>query len=335
MENRLDKMDQHPLAGRFNDLTPEAVLDAVETDGRRCTGRFIILNSYENRVYQLELEDDTWVVGKFYRPGRWSKETILAEHTFLAELQAVEIPTACPLVIRNGETIGEINGIMFSVFPRIGGRTPDELTDEQASMLGRLIARIHNIGAVHDAPERLRLDPATYGEMNLRYLIENDLLPPEAKDAYTMTATQLIETIKPLFENVPTHRIHGDCHLANLIHTSKGFVFLDFDDMVTGPAVQDIWMMVPSFDEYGARQRDILLDAYREFRDFDPAWLRLVEPLRALRFIHYSAWIARRRHDPTFQKTFDYFGTTQYWQKETQDLREQLARIMYAGEMGC
>jgi len=330
LENRLEKMDVHPLAGRFNELTPEAVLDAVETEGRRCTGRFIVLNSYENRVYQLELEDDSWVVGKFYRPGRWSKETILAEHTFLDELAEVEIPVACPLRLQDGASVGDTNGILFSVFPRIGGRTPDELSDEQVSTLGRLIARIHNIGATRAAPERLRLDPATYGEMNLHYLLDNDMIAPEAKDAYVATVTQLLALIEPLFREVPMHRIHGDCHLANLIHTNRGFVFLDFDDMVTGPAVQDIWMMVPSFDEYGARQRDLLLDAYREFRDFDPAWLRLVEPLRALRFIHYATWIARRRHDPIFQKTFDYFGTLQYWQKEVQDLREQLARIMYA-----
>lgn len=329
MENQLDKMDQHPLAGRFNKLTPEAVLDAVETEGRRCTGRFIILNSYENRVYQLELEDNTWIVGKFYRPGRWSKETVLAEHEFLFELQDVEIPAACPLEIQKGETVAEVNGIMFSVFPRIGGRTPDELTDEQAAILGRLIARIHNIGAMRAAPQRLRLSPSTYGDMNLRYLIDNEVIPVEARENYIVTASQLIEQIKPLFEGVPIHRIHGDCHLSNLIWTQKGPVFLDFDDMVTGPAVQDIWMMLPSFDEYGARQRELLLDAYREFRDFNPAWLRLIEPLRALRFIHYTAWIARRRYDPVFQKTFDYFGTLQYWQKEIQDLREQLARIMY------
>ncbi len=322
-------MDQHPLSGMFHRLTPEAVLDAVETFGKRCTGRFIILNSYENRVYQLEMEDGSWVVGKFYRPGRWMKETILAEHEFLMELEEAEIPAACPLKNRDGKSIGEIMGILFSIFPRIGGRTPDELTDEQVAVLGRLIARIHNVGAKRETPHRLRLDPLTYGEMNLRYLIENELIPKEAEENYRLTATTLIELIKPLFENVPMHRIHGDCHLANLVSTPRGFVFLDFDDMVTGPAIQDIWMMVPSFDAYGAGQREILLDAYREFRDFNPSWTRLIEPLRALRFIHYAAWIARRRHDPIFQKTFDYFGTIQYWQKETQDLREQLARISW------
>ncbi len=325
-----ERMDRHPLAGKFNKLTPEHVLDAVETGGRRCTGRFIILNSYENRVYQLELDDDTWVVGKFYRPGRWSPETILEEHRFLFELEEVEIPVACPLRLDGESTLGEVEGILFSVFPRVGGRAPEELTDEQVQVLGRLIGRIHNIGAVREAPGRLSLTPATYGEMNLRYLMEHEVIPAEARENYLQTATQLIEQMKPLFQHVPMHRIHGDCHLANLIWAPKGPTFLDFDDMVMGPAVQDIWMLVPSFDEYGQRQRELLLKAYTQFRDFDPAWLRLVEPLRALRYIHYATWIARRWHDPTFKRTFDYFGTLQYWQRETQDLREQMGRTMEA-----
>jgi Ser/Thr protein kinase RdoA (MazF antagonist) len=325
-----DQMDKHPLAGYFNRLTPEHVMDAVETGGLRCTGRFIILNSYENRVYQMELDDDSWVVGKFYRPGRWSRETILEEHRFLFELAEVEIPVACPIELSKGETIGEVEGILFAIFPRVGGRAPEELTDEQAEMLGRLIARIHNIGAMRDAPHRMKLTPATYGKMNLDYLTENEVIPKEARENYIQTARQLIDQVTPLFEGVPVHRIHGDCHLANLIWAQKGPTFLDFDDMVTGPAVQDIWMLVPSFDEQGQHQRQKLLKAYTDFRDFDPMWLRLIEPLRALRYIHYATWIARRWHDPTFKRTFDYFGTLLYWQKETQDLREQLGRTMEA-----
>ncbi len=329
MENTNNQIEQHPLADLFSKLSPESVLEAADLGGRRCTGRFIILNSYENRVYQLELEDDTWVVGKFYRPGRWSKETIAAEHEFLFELDNVEIPAVCPLILNNGETIGEINGIMFSLFPRVRGRTPDELSDEQVSILGRLIARIHNVGADRKTDKRIKLDPITYGDNNLKYLFDNEIIPIEARENYLLTAAALIEKIKPLFDHIPMHRIHGDCHLANLVWTNHGPHFLDFDDMVIGPAVQDIWMTVPSFDKYGQHQRELLLDAYREFRDFNPAWMILVEPLRALRFIHYSTWIARRRHDPIFKKTFDYFGTVQYWQKEIQDLREQLARISY------
>jgi Ser/Thr protein kinase RdoA (MazF antagonist) len=322
-----DAIKEHRLAGRYNRLTPEQVLDAVEAESRRCTGRFIILNSYENRVYQLELEDGSWVVGKFYRPGRWSTETLLDEHRFIAELAAEEIPVAVPIELAPGRTLGEVEGIKYALFPRVGGRSPEELNDEQVTRVGRLIARIHNVGARADAPHRLRLTPATYGTDNLEYLLANDAIPKEAREVYAATVEQLLARIEPLFLDVPVHRVHGDCHMGNLIDTRDGYTFLDLDDMVVGPAVQDVWMLVPSFDEHGARQRDLLIEAYVEFRDFDPAWLRLVEPLRALRFIHYSTWIARRWDDPIFKRTFGYFGTVQYWQREIQDLREQIARL--------
>ncbi len=319
-------LDDHPLSQTFNDLSPERVLDAVEEGGGRCTGRFLVLNSFENRVYQLELEDESWVVGKFYRPGRWSRECILEEHRFLAELEELEIPAVCPLKFENGSTLRETEGIFFTLFPRIGGRVPHELKDEQVEILGRLIARIHNVGAVADAPNRLRLTPDVYGRKNLEWLLENDAIPDEARAQYEATVEALLDRIEPFFQHAPVHRIHGDCHLNNLIWTPDGPVFLDFDDMLVGPAVQDVWMMVPSADQEGQRQRTLLIDAYRQFRDFDDNWLKLVEPLRALRFIHYSTWIARRWHDPYFQRTFTHFGTLLYWQQETQDLREQIAR---------
>jgi Ser/Thr protein kinase RdoA (MazF antagonist) len=320
-------LDTHPLAHKFNQLAPEDVLDAVEVAGTRCTGRFMVLNSYENRVYQLELDDDTWVVGKFYRPGRWSRESILAEHTFLADLAELEIPAVCPLDLDDGQTLGEVKGILYTLFPRVGGRIPDELNDEQVQMLGRLIARIHNVGASREAPERMVLTPQTYGRDNLDLLLERDAIAPEARDIYVATIEALLDRIEPLFQGVPMHRIHGDCHLGNLIDSRQGYSFLDFDDFLTGPAVQDIWMLVPSADSYGQRQRELLIEAYSQFRDFDQSWLRLVEPLRALRFIHYSTWITRRWHDPFFQRTFAHYGTLQYWQREIQDLREQIARL--------
>ena len=320
-------LDEHPLAHRFNDLSPERVLDAVEGDGRRCTGRFLVLNSFENRVYQLELEDGEWVVGKFYRPGRWSRESILEEHQFLFELAELEIPAVCPIRLDGGETLGEVEGIYFALFPRVRGRVPQELKDEQIQILGRLIARIHNVGASADAPHRLRLTPEVYGRKNLQWLIDHDAIAPEARDLYVSTVEALLDRIEPFFQNLPMHRIHGDCHPNNLIWTVDGPAFLDFDDMLVGPAVQDVWMMVPSADGEGQRQRDLLIEAYRQFRDFDDAWLPLVEPLRALRYIHYSTWIASRWHDPYFRRTFSHFGTLQYWQREAQDLREQIARI--------
>ncbi|HEY3352726.1 MAG TPA: serine/threonine protein kinase [Polyangia bacterium] len=323
----LERLDTHPLAARFNRLTPDQVFHAVEAEGRRGTGRFIVLNSYENRVYQLELDDGSMVVGKFYRPGRWNRAAILDEHRFLAELAEEEIPTAVPLELTPGETIGEIDGILYALFPRLGGRAPEELSDEQARMLGRLIARIHNVGARADAPHRLRLTPATYGADNLRYLLANEIIPAEARDIYAATVEALLTRIQPLFTDVPVHRLHGDLHLGNLLWTPRGPAVLDFDDLLVGPAGQDVWLIVASADAEGQRQRRVVCEAYAELRDFDPAWLRLVEPLRALRFVHYATWIARRWQDPTFQRTFTYFGTLQYWQSEIQSLREQIARI--------
>ncbi len=329
-----DDIEKHPLAKRFNRLTPDQVLHAVEELGKRCTGRFIILNSYENRVYQLEMEDDSWVVGKFYRPGRWSQDTIRAEHDFVQELADDEVPAVCPLTLASGETIGEVDGILFALFPRVGGRNPEEFDDEQLAIVGRLVARMHNIGARKDAPHRMRLDAVTYGWNNLSYLMENDLVPEEARPNYEATARLLIQRIEPLFGEVPYHRIHGDCHLGNLLWTTQSPKFLDFDDMVVGPAAQDIWMLVPSFDSEGQRQRQVLLEAYRQFRHFDDSWIKLIEPLRALRYIHYSTWVARRWEDPTFQRTFTHFGSVQYWQNETQDLREQMVRIEEALDAG-
>lgn len=319
--------EQHPLAEQFHRLTPDDVFDAVEAGGRRCTGRFIILNSYENRVYQLEMDDGTMVVGKFYRPGRWTRDAILEEHGFLSDLREEEMPVVPPIDLQPGVTLGEVHGIPYALFPRVGGRAPEELSDEQLRVLGRLVARMHNVGAARSSPARPVLSPSTYGRDNLELLRSRHLVHEQASAAYEASVEALLQRIEPLFAHVPNHRIHADCHLGNLLWTPEGPVFLDFDDMRTGPAAQDVWMLVPSADAEGLRQRDVFLDAYREFRDFDPAWLRLIEPLRALRYVHYATWIARRWKDPAFSRTFSHFGTQQYWEREIQDLREQIARI--------
>ena len=321
------QIESHPLAKRFNRLTPDQVLGAVESGGRRCTGRFIILNSFENRVYQLELDDGTTVVGKFYRPGRWDEAAVAAEHEFLLELREEEVPVACPVPLEEGRTIGQVEGILYALFQRVGGRAPEEPSTGQLEMLGRYVARIHNVGARRDAPARPELSPQTYGADNLSYLLTNNVLPPEVRDQYAATVEALLERIRPLFLEVPVHRIHGDCHLNNLLWSQAGPTFLDFDDFCQGPAVQDLWLLAPSADQEGRIQREVLADSYAEMRDFQPAWLRLVEPLRALRFVRYATWIARRWQDPAFQRTFSHFGTLQYWQREVQDLREQIARI--------
>lgn len=327
----------HPLARAFDALAPEDVMDAVERAGGRCTGRYLVMNSYENRVYRFEMEDDDPpVIAKLYRPGRWSRAALAEEHGFLAELEEDGIPVAAPLPLDGAPaetpTIGETHGLLYAVFPLIRGRAPQELGDGQIRTLGRLLARLHNVGTRTEAPHRPTLSPATYGRGNLELLLEHDLLPPEVRDVYAGTIDALLTRIEPMFLGVPNHRIHGDCHLANLVWTDDGPAFLDFDDMLVGPAVQDVWMLCPSYDEEGRRQRDVLVDAYVEHRDFDRAWLRLVEPLRALRFVHYATWIARRWSDPLFQRTFNEFGTLRYWQKEVNDLREQIARLDTAPE---
>ncbi len=203
----------------------------------------------------------------------------------------------------------------------------DEFTDQQLLMLGRLIARIHNTAASRDAVYRRTLSGDSYGRQPLQFLLNNNFLPEQCRERYTAVVHAIANIYDSLSRNVPYHRIHGDCHQSNLLSGDAGFFFLDFDDFLTGPAVQDLWMLVPVTDREGLRQRQVLLEGYRQFRDFDTSWLRLVEPLRALRYIHYSAWIARRWEDPSFPKIFPHFGTDSYWEDETADLERQLELI--------
>lgn len=308
----------------FFDLTPDVVIKAIEQTGLSPTGHCMALNSYENRVYDLKLEDGSHVVSKFYRPGRWSREQILEEHEFLFDLKSDEIPVCAPITFPDAETLHEIEGILYAVWPRTGGRAGDELSDDQIRTLGRLLARIHNMGAAKQAPHRIRLTGKTYGLEPLAFLKDNNFLPDHCRERYIKAAEEVVGIYETLSKDVPFHRIHGDCHLGNLLNGKDGWFFLDFDDFLTGPAVQDLWMLVPARDREGLRQRDIFLDAYRLFRDFDSSWLRLIEPLRALRYINYSAWIAKRWDDPAFPAAFPHFGTVQYWEDETRDLEDQL-----------
>ena len=312
------------MSNFFFNLTPDIVIKAVEKTGLEPTGHCMALNSYENRVYDLKLEDGTHVVSKFYRPGRWNREQIREEHDFLHELKNDEIPVCAPIVFSDGETVHETEGIYYAVWPRTGGRIPDELSDEVLGMLGRLCARIHNMGAAGKAKYRIGLTGETYGLEPLAYLLDNNFLPGHCRERYASAVKEIVAIHEELGRDIPCHRIHGDCHLGNLLNGSEGWFFLDFDDFLTGPAVQDVWMLVPARDREGLRQRDIFLEGYRLFRDFDTSWLRLVESLRALRFIRYAAWIARRWDDPAFPAAFPHFGTAQYWENETADLEDQL-----------
>jgi Ser/Thr protein kinase RdoA (MazF antagonist)/predicted GNAT family N-acyltransferase len=313
----------------FFALTPERVLSAVESLGVRCTGMCYPLNSLENRVYEIEREDRSRVVAKFYRPGRWSPEAVRDEHQFLADLVASEIPVAAPIAFRDGSTAQTVAGteILCALFPRVGGRVPDECTDEQLRRLGGLLARIHTVGASRTASHRVALTVEKYGRETLATLLAAPTLPTSIAPKLKAVCRTLFARIEPWFDGVGTHRVHGDCHPGNLLWGSEGPFFLDFDDMLTGPPVQDLWMLVAASDAEGVRQREVTLEGYEMFRAFDRTTLRLIEPLRALRYLHYAAWVTRRWHDPAFPKAFPHYGTERYWSELTDDLNDQVVRI--------
>ncbi len=308
----------------FFHLTPDLVICAIEQSGFSPTGYCMALNSYENRVYDLRLKDETHIVAKFYRPGRWTREQILEEHEFLLELKNAEIPVCAPLAFNDGTTLHETEGIYYAIWARTGGRASDELSDANLQILGRLLARIHNVGASHKVRSRFELTGETYGIQPLQFLEENGFLPSSVRERYVRAVHEIVEIYDSLSVGVPFHRIHGDSHLGNLLFGKDGWFFLDFDDFLSGPAVQDMWMLVPDRDTEGLRQRNVFLEAYRTFREFDGQWLRLIEPLRALRYIRYAAWIAQRWNDPAFPAAFPHFGTPQYWEEETANLEDQL-----------
>jgi len=308
----------------FFQLTPDIVLKAIEESGFAPTGHCMVLNSYENRVYDLKLDNDSHIISKFYRPGRWSREQIIEEHNFLFELQEDEIPVCAPLHFPDGDTVQETEGLYYAIWPRTGGRATDELSDMELETLGRLLARIHNMGAIKKSDHRIELTGKNYGLTPLAFLEENNFLPEHCKSRYSNAVNEIVEIYNELSREVPFHRIHGDFHMGNLLNGNDGWFFLDFDDFLTGPAVQDVWMLVPARDQEGLRQREVFLNAYRQFRDFDSSWLKLIEPLRALRYIRYAAWIAKRWEDPAFPPAFPHFGTVRYWEDETSDLEDQL-----------
>lgn len=232
-----------------------------------------------------------------------------------------------PMLLPDGDTLHEVEGIFHAVWPRTGGRSPDELNDAEVAVLGRLLARIHNVGEATGAPHRPTLTAEAFPLAALTVLEEGGFLPPSCADSYRRSVDEIVRVYQERSEGVAMHAIHGDCHAGNLLRGDDGWFFLDFDDMVVGPAVQDVWMLLPGRDAIAARQRALLVDAYREFRDFDEKSLLLVEPLRAFRFVWYAGWIARRWDDPAFPDAFPHFGTPQYWENETRDLAEQVERI--------
>ena len=319
----------------FFALTPDKILDAVEKVGLRCTGRCLALNSMENRVYEVEVEvaDDTlpardparFRIIKFYRPGRWSEKAILEEHSFLLDLASEDIPVVTPLKFDSGKTLELVPGIGIwcSVFKKIAGRTPQELNTEDLLRLGRLLARVHTVGASRESKHRLHLTPITYGRDNLKFLLDSGVIPEDVRTHYVTAVEKICAISESLFEGVRTQRIHGDCHMGNIISTDKELFLVDFDDMVIGPPVQDLWLVIPGRDDDAKEKLGVFLNGYEEMRHFDRETLNLIEPLRALRYIHFTAWIARRFADPAFQRVFTRFGTAEYWREQLYDLHEQ------------
>jgi Ser/Thr protein kinase RdoA (MazF antagonist) len=313
----------HPYAT----LTPDVVLDALDSTGLLADGRLLALNSFENRVYQMGVEDSAPVVVKFYRPERWPDEAILEEHAFVAELAEAEIPVVAAHTI-NGATLHRHGGFRFAVYPKHGGRMPEFERSDTLQWMGRFLGRIHAIGTRASFTQRPTLDLASFGYASRDVLKTGDWLPADLSAAWDSVVEQALAGVAYCYERagkVAPIRLHGDCHAGNVLWTDDGPHFVDFDDSRTGPAIQDLWMLLSGErDAMQLQMRDVLT-GYEAFCDFDPRELHLLEALRTLRLIHHAAWIARRWDDPAFPAAFPWFNTQHYWQERILELREQIA----------
>lgn len=323
-------------ARAFFEITPDRVLAAVEKLGVRCTGRVLALNSMENRVYEVELDIDVpsgsprwdaFRIVKLYRPGRWTEEQILEEHEFLREAAAADLPVVTPLEFSPGLTLERLPGtsIFYAVFPKVGGRILDELSDAELEQIGRLIARLHSVGSAHPFQYRMELTVKSYGYDNLEYLRERRLIPLSVEAHFLRIAERIFSVVEPWFNEVERQRIHGDCHLGNILWLWSKCAVVDFDDSLMGPCVQDLWLLTPGRDEDSLRRQEVLLRGYTSLKPFDRGSLRLREPLRALRMVHFTSWIAKRFEDPAFKQVFVDYGSERYW-------REQLVALQEVGE---
>ena len=313
----------------FAVLTPDMVLSSVE----KAMGMYVSnlcrpMNSYINRVFELADEDGEGLIAKFYRPGRWTRQALQDEHDYLLELVGAEVPVIAPLPLADGTTLGRVGKVYFSVFPKKWGRIVDEYTDEQWLELGRLLGRVHAVGAGGTAQDRLTMIPEKSTRSHIHFLLEHGKIPQELRGSFQELTTAIIEQSSPLFADMELIRLHGDCHNANLIYRpDESFYIIDFDDMVMGPPVQDFWMLLPGPPEESLVEIDLFLEGYRTFRDFDLRSLRLIEPLRAMRFIHYMAWCAHQVLEDGVSVVMPDFGTREYWQREIDDLGDQVQRL--------
>ena len=313
----------------FGDLSPDAVLDAVEATGRECDGRLLALNSYENRVYQVGMHDGPPLVAKFYRPGRWTDDAIGEEHAFTRELAELEIPVVAPLA-DGGTTLHRHAGFRFALFPRRGGRAPEPGDPDQLNWIGRFLGRIHAAGAARAFEHRPAVDVASYAVAARDWLLEHDCIPADLLPAWRSTVDDLLPRLDAAFARAGDYariRLHGDCHLGNILWTEAGPHFVDLDDCRSGPAVQDLWMLLSGDRAAMTAQMLEVVDGYEDFHEFDPRELHLVEALRTMRMLHHAAWIAQRWADPAFPAAFPWFGGQRFWEDQVLGLREQTALL--------
>jgi len=320
---------EHP----YQLLTPDVVIDAIESTGRSPDARILALNSYENRVYQVGLDGDDPVIAKFYRPDRWSIEQIEEEHQFVQRLFDAEIPVVPPIVIdRDSDipTLSRFNSFDFCIFPRQGGRAPELDNLDHLHRLGQFIGRIHAIGAGYPFKHRISLQVQAYGYDSAAFLLENDFIPSDIRSAYESIVNEVllaIEQNSPESSEFDSISLHGDCHTGNVLWRDDRPHFVDFDDAISGPAIQDLWMLLSGDTANRQRQLSEIIEGYELFREFDLRELKLIEPLRALRVLNYNAWLAKRWHDPAFPMSFPWFNTPRYWSEHILELKELLTSL--------
>ena len=328
MEQHSTPSDVTPFAG----LDPECILDAVESCGIHSDGRLLALNSYENRVWQIGIDQSPPIVAKFYRPARWSDAQIAEEHVFVAEMAAAELPVVAPLAFKE-QSLHRFRNFRFALYPWQGGRAPELDEPKVLEWMGRLMARLHLVGAKTAFLQREQLDADTFGHEPCNWLVDHAVIPPDLESVWAGVAEQALECVDQCYRRagrLELLRLHGDCHSGNVLWTPGergGPHFVDFDDARSGPAVQDLWMLLSGEPEDMALQLRHVLTGYELFRDFDRRELHLIEALRTLRLLHHSAWLARRWNDPAFPAAFPWFDTPRYWGERILELREQIARM--------
>jgi Ser/Thr protein kinase RdoA (MazF antagonist) len=322
----VNSVDQLP---HFHFLTPEVILNVAEAAlATRCNGLCRPYKSYINRVYEIERDDGVSCVIKFYRPGRWTQEALQDEHDFLLDLAREEIPVIAPLVLQNGTTIGTYENTYFAIFPKKGGRNCDEFTHDEWLEIGHLLGRVHAVGALKTPRQRIQLVPGSATREHIAFIINGGFIPNDCIKQFSAVSDELISRIEPLFEDIPLIRLHGDCHFANIIHRpGESFYLIDFDDMAVGPAIQDVWMLLPGYVRDCRAELNLFIEGYEMFRSFEYAELRLIEPLRAMRYIHFIAWCAHQVADGGFTQLAPDWGTRAYWLSEIKDLSEQIEHI--------